>query len=74
MQSNEQAMQQAMRLARSAQGQQLLNLLQEKNADALRQAANCASQGDYAQAQKVLSKLLADPEAQKLLSALGGHP
>lgn len=72
MQSNEQAMQKAMRMAKSAQGQQLLNMLQQNHGDALNQAVSQAAKGDYTQAQQILSKVLADPEAQKLLKQFGG--
>ena len=74
MQYNEQAVQKAMQLAQSAQGQQLLNMLKANHSDLLNQAMTQASRGDYAQAQKLLSNLLSDPEARKLLSQLGaGH-
>ena len=72
MQYNEQAMRKAMQLAQSQQGKQLLNLLQANHAETLNQAMTQTSQGNYAQAQQILSKLLQDPEAKKLLSQLGG--
>lgn len=72
MQYNEQAVQRAMQMAQSQQGKQLLNLLQANHADTLNQAMTQASHGDYTQAQQILSKLLQDPEAKKLLSQLGG--
>ena len=74
MQSNEQAMQKAMRLAHSSQGQELWNQLQKNHADTLSQAVNQASRGDYKAVKQILSSLLSDPEAQKLLKELGGQP
>ena len=74
MQYNEQAVQKAMKLAQSVQGQQLLNMLKTNHSDLLNQAMTQASRGDYTQAQQALAKLFSDPEARKLLSQLGaGH-
>lgn len=71
MDSKDQAMEKAMQLARSPQGQQLISMLQKNHSAVLNQAMKQASQGDYAQAQKLLSTLLSDPEAQKLINQLG---
>ena len=68
MQNNEQAIQDAMRIAQSPDGKKLIHLLQSKHPDILNQAMANASKGDYTQAQKILSSLLSDPEAQKLLN------
>ena len=73
MQYNEKAVEKAMHLAQSAQGQQLMNMLNDNHAELLNQAMGKASQGDYAQVQQILSKLLADPEARRLLNQLGGR-
>lgn len=69
MQNNEQAIQEAMRLAQSSDGQKLIHLLQNKHPDIINQAMANASKGDYAQAQKMLSALLSDPETQKLIKS-----
>ena len=74
VQYNEQAMKKAMQLAQSEQGQQLFHILNKNHSDSLNQAMNHASHGDYSQAQQLLSQLLSDPEAKKLLSQLGGQP
>ena len=74
VQYNEQAMKKAMQLAQSEQGQQLFNMLKSNHSDSLNQAMNHASRGDYSQAQKILSQLLTDPEAKKLINQLGGQP
>lgn len=73
MEHNAQALEKAMRLARSAQGQQLLSMLQNKHNDVLTDAMQYASSGDYSKAQQALSRLLSDPEAQNLLRQLGDN-
>lgn len=72
MQNNQEAIQEAMRLAKSPAGQQLLQLLQKNGADELRQALSSYTSGDYAQAKQAISALLDTPDARKLLSQLGG--
>ena len=72
MQYNEQAIQKAKQMAQSPQGQQLFRMLQSNHSELLNQAMNQASQGDYAQAQQILTKLLQDPETRNLLNQLGG--
>ena len=61
-----------MRLAKSPAGQQLIALLQQKDAKKLEQAANLAKAGDYSQAGQTISAMLSSEEAQKLLKELGG--
>lgn len=68
MQNNEQAIQEAMRLAQSPDGKKLIQFLQTKHPDLINQAMANASRGDYTQAQKILSSLLTDPEAKKLMN------
>ena len=70
--SNHFSMQDALSLAKSPAGQQLLTLLQQNGGDEVRQAAAFASAGDYTQAKEILSGLLNDPEIKKLLNQLGG--
>lgn len=72
MQKNSQnfSMQEALRLASSDTGQQLLALLQQSDSDALRQAADLAAAGNYQQAGSTLSKLLEDPHIRELLKQL----
>ena len=64
-------MQEIMRMAQSSAGQQLLSLLQEKGGSGLQHVISKAMTGDYDQAKQVLSDLLQDPDAQKLLDELG---
>lgn len=72
MQKNSQnfSMQEALRLARSDAGQQLLQLLQQSDSATLQQAADMAAAGNYQQAGSALSKLLDSPEIQALLKQL----
>ena len=63
-----------LQLAQSPAGRQLLELLQKNGGEQLRSAANQASSGDYAAAQKTLSPLLDSPEIRSLLQQLGGNP
>lgn len=67
------SMQEAMRLAQSDAGKQLLALLKKENGAALQQAMDQASTGDYEQVKKTMTSLLASPEAQALLRQLGGN-
>ena len=62
----------AARLAQSDAGQQLLSMLQKKDPQAMQQAMQKATQGDYAAAMQLAQQLLADPQAQALLRQLGG--
>ena len=73
MQKNSQdfSMQEALRLANSPAGQQLLALLREQDSTLLEQAATAATAGDYTKASRMLSSLLSSPEIQKLLKELG---
>lgn len=66
------SMQDAMRLASTPAGRQLLAILQQSDSAAMRSAMEQASNGNYEQAKQVLGPLLASPEVQKLLQQLGG--
>ncbi len=72
MQNNQEAIREAMRLANSPEGQQLLRILQAGNGADLQKAMASASSGDYAAAKQALSAVLSSPEAQKLLNQMGG--
>ena len=69
------SMQEAMRLAQSDTGQQLLQLLQRNHGNAAKIALDRAKDGDMQQAQKALQAFLSDPQAQALLRQLkeGSH-
>ena len=65
------SVQEALRLAKSPAGQQLLAMLRQTDGDALQQVMQQAAAGDYTQAKTTISQLLSTPEAQKLLEQLG---
>ena len=64
------SMQEAMRLAKSDAGQQLIALLQTQNSEALQKAADQAAAGDYEQVKKTMAALLSSPEAKTLMEQL----
>ena len=66
------SMQDAMRLAATPAGQQLIALLRQQGGRELQHALNSAAVGDYAKAKPALETLMADPQAQKLLNQLRG--
>jgi bifunctional N-acetylglucosamine-1-phosphate-uridyltransferase/glucosamine-1-phosphate-acetyltransferase GlmU-like protein len=63
----------AQQLAQTREGQQLMHLLQQKDAAELQKAMDAANSGNYKQAGTILSSLLSSPEAQKLIRQLGDH-
>lgn len=69
--SDDFSMQEALRLAKSPAGQQLLAMLQRSDSGQLQQAINQATAGDYTKASQTISTLLSSPEAKKLLEELG---
>ena len=71
MQKNSQdfSMQEALRLANSPAGQQLLAML--RSAGRLEQAGQQARTGNYAQALAGIEDILSTPEGKKLLKELG---
>ena len=66
------SMQEALRLAQSPAGQQLLAMLRQENDGQLQQAVQKASGGDLAGAAQILNTLLASDEAQSLLRKMEG--
>ena len=71
MQNNEHAIQEAMRIAKSSAGQQLLQMLQNGNQESLNRAMQLAAAGNYEQAKAILTEMLADPKAKELLKKMG---
>lgn len=65
------SMQEAMRLAGTPAGQQLIRHLQQSSGEDMQQAMNSAAAGDYEAAKKLLSQMLNTPEARKLMDQLG---
>ncbi len=70
--SQEFSMQEAMRLAKSPAGQQLLAMLRQADSRQLQQAMTQVSSGDYTSAQTTIQSFLENPEIQKLLQQFGG--
>ena len=72
MQKNSQnfSMQEALRLANSDAGQQLLALLKQSGSQQLQQAMQQASAGDYTAIKDTLAPLLSSPQVQSLLKQL----
>ena len=66
------SMQDALRLAQSPAGRQLLALLQQSDPEAMQQAMKQASTGDYSQISQTLAPLLASEDVKKLLQQMGG--
>lgn len=64
------SMQEALRLAKSPAGQQLLAMLRRSDSGQLQQAMDQATAGNYAQASQIISTLLSSGEAQQLLDEL----
>lgn len=69
------SMQDALRMARSPAGQQLLALLHSADAEKLQQITQLAQAGDLASAGASLQSMLSSPQAQQLLKQMGenGH-
>lgn len=71
-QNNNFNIQDAMRLANSPEGQQLIALLKQSDDGTLQSAMEQAKKGDYSRAKEALTPLLASEEIQKLLRQMGG--
>ena len=65
------SIQDAMKLAQTPAGQQLINMLRQQDSPELRTAIDRAASGDYASAKNALSALLDNPEIKNLLGQLG---
>lgn len=66
-------MAQLARVLQSPEGQQLMQLLQNKEPEMLSKAAAQANAGNAVQAGRTLAPLLRDPEIRRLLDMLGGN-
>ena len=65
------SIQQAMQLARTPEGQQLIAYLRSSGGKDFQTALQQASRGDYAAVKDIVSRMLTDPDARKLLEQLG---
>lgn len=70
--SNHISMQEAMRMAKSPAGQQLLTLLQQSDPETIQKAMAQASSGDFSQISETLAPILASEDVKKLLQQIGG--
>lgn len=70
---NPQSIQDAMKMADSAAGQQLLNLLRAQDEQALNAAMESAAKGDYSKIRDNLSAMLSSPQVQALMEQLRGN-
>lgn len=66
------SMQDAMRMANSPAGQQLIKLLQQQGGTDFQTAMSSAAKGNYEDAKQKLSSLMDSPEIRALLAQLGG--
>ena len=66
------SVQDAMKLAATPAGKQLIALLQQSNTSTMQKAMEQAKSGNYDQAKQMLEPLLTSPEIQNLLRQLGG--
>ena len=66
------SLQQAIELAQTTAGQQLIAHLQNIGGQEFQNALSKAASGDYEQAKSMISAMLTNPEAQELLRKLGG--
>lgn len=66
------SMRDAMELANSPAGQQLINLLKNADSTVLERAMNEAASGNFEKAKQSLTPLLENSETQALLRQLGG--
>ena len=72
MDQNENAIRQALELANTPAGRELVKLLQQQDSHQLRNAAASAAAGNTEAAKQALSALLRSPETQRLLRQMGG--
>ncbi len=69
---NKQSVQEALRLAKTPEGQQLLSLLKQTDPAAMQKAMGLAAAGDMSQISKTLAPLMQSEEVQALLKKMGG--
>ena len=73
MSINEPSISDAMRLASSPAGLQLIRILQQKGDDRVVKAIEKVSAGDMTQLGIIISAIMENPEARSLLQKLGGN-
>ena len=65
------SLQEAMRLAKTPAGQQLIDMLKHADNSKLQQAVSQFQSGDAEAAKRALSDVLSDPKMQKLIAQMG---
>ena len=70
MQNYENAIQKARRLAQTPEGQQLRKLLQQSEGADLESALEAAASGNLSQIQNIVTQLMNNPEATRLLKKM----
>ena len=73
MENDQDAIREAMRMAQTPAGKQLIQMLRSSGDPNLQKALSSAAAGDHAAAKRALSAILNNPEAQKLLRQMGGN-
>ena len=68
--SHQFSMQDALKLAKSDAGQQLLAILNQSDGQQLKKARDCATTGDYSSAMQALSTLLEREDVRQLLKQM----
>ena len=64
------SVEEALQLARSPAGQQLLSMLRNTDSNLLQQVSDKAGAGDYKEASRLLRSMLSSSEAQTLMKEL----
>ena len=70
MQSYDDAIQKAKKLAQTPEGQQLIELLKQTGGADMEKALDCAASGNFSQIQNILSLLINNPDAKRLLDKM----
>lgn len=73
MGNDQDAIREALRMAQTPAGRQLIQMLRSSADPNLQKVISCAAAGDHAAAKQALSAILSNPEAQKLLRQMGGN-
>ena len=72
MRNQEDAIQEAMRLARTPAGQKLIQTLQQHGGNELQNSLQQAKSGDTRQIQQILNRFMDDPDVRQLMDQLMG--
>ena len=70
MKNHDDAISEVMRMAQTPAGQKLIQILQQQGGNALQSSLQKAKEGDTGEIQKILSRLMDDPEARYWIEQL----